>query len=179
MKKDVSHDIEVTERQLSDYLPDPHNANKGSERGGQMIENSLRSLGSGRSLVADSKDVLVAGNKTQGGAINAGLIRVIQVATDGDAIIVHKRRDWDIENEDKPQARQYAYADNRSSALNLEWDAAQIYIDIQSGVDVGNYFTADEVKSIIEGHLDNEVGETSPEATRCPECGQLLLSATT
>ena len=77
--------INVRRRKLSDYKDDPNNANKGSERGNQMIDDSLARVGPGRSLVADANDYLPAGNKTKAAAERAGITEVIEVETDGEA----------------------------------------------------------------------------------------------
>ena len=61
----------VSYKKLSDLTPDSRNANKGSERGNQMIEDSLRQYGAGRSILLDKHGRIVAGNKT---AENAGAI---------------------------------------------------------------------------------------------------------
>ena len=50
---------------ISDLTPDPQNANKGTERGRGMIEDSLRRLGAGRSILVDKHNRVIAGNKTQ------------------------------------------------------------------------------------------------------------------
>jgi hypothetical protein len=46
--------IKVTRRTIDDYKDDPRNANSGSERGNQMVEDSLNTVGPGRSLATDS-----------------------------------------------------------------------------------------------------------------------------
>ena len=83
--------IHVRRRKLTEYKEDPNNANLGSERGNQMLDDSLNQTGPGRSLVADANDYLPAGNKTKAAAERAGITDVIEVETDGDAIIVHVR----------------------------------------------------------------------------------------
>ncbi len=139
----------VTEKTIYDYTPDPSNANKGSEEGQAMIEDSLHEVGPGRSLVADKNDVLAAGNKTQQAALDAGITQVIEVETDGDAIIVHKRRDWDMTKEDGGQARRYAYFDNRASQLSMVWDALQVKADLDAGINLKGIFDDDSMKKLM------------------------------
>lgn len=45
----------VSYKKLSDLTPDSRNANKGSARGNQMIEDSLRQYGAGSTLIACEK----------------------------------------------------------------------------------------------------------------------------
>ena len=54
----MADEIKVRRRKLSEYRPDPSNANAGSERGQFMIESSIEKVGVGRSLVADANDLL-------------------------------------------------------------------------------------------------------------------------
>jgi len=137
----------IVRRKISDYLPDNHNANKGSERGLQMLEDSLSEDGAGRSVVVDGEGRIVAGNKTMEAAQLAGIVEMIEVETEGDAILVHKRKDWNL---DDPQgaARRYAYRDNRVSEVSLTWDANQIAADVAAGVDLSHIFTESELRYV-------------------------------
>jgi DNA modification methylase len=112
----------VTRRKLSEYTPDPNNANQGTERGQYMIDYSIGSVGSGRSLVAAANDVLPIGNHAQQAFVDAGYTDVIEVETDGDVVVVHKRRDW--ASADDPIAKKAALLDNRTSEVGLQWDPA-------------------------------------------------------
>lgn len=144
----MSDNFKVTKRKLTDYIPDMSNANDGSERGLQMIEDSLNQDGAGRSIVADKDGRLPAGNKTLEAAINAGFEDVIEVETDGHALIVHKRRDWDL-TDPKGAARRYAYRDNRASEVSLNWNLEQILADVNAGVDLSHLWTGDELDALL------------------------------
>ncbi|MEL6525846.1 MAG: DNA modification methylase [Chloroflexota bacterium] len=139
----------IRERNLDDYKEDPNNANRGSERGNAMLDDSLEQVGPGRSIVADGNDYVPAGNKTLEAAKRAGITKVIEVETEGDAIIVHKRKDWDLLSEEDKRARLYGYLDNRVAQINLSWDAAQISADIESGIDLGMMFDPGEMALLI------------------------------
>ncbi len=137
----------ITRRKLTDYIPDDSNANAGTERGLQMIENSLHEDGVGRSIVADAQGRIPAGNKTLEAAMNAGITDVIEIETDGNALIVHKRSDWDL-SDPTGAARRYAYRDNRSAEVGLSWDAGQIAADVERGVDLSGMFQDYELSAI-------------------------------
>jgi DNA modification methylase len=113
-------DVTITERHIADYSPDPANARKHTPRNVGVIEDSLQAVGVGRSLVADERDIILAGNATIDAAASAGLTKVIEIETDGDALIVHKRR-----NLNPTQKIQLALADNRSAEL-ATWDEEQL-----------------------------------------------------
>lgn len=141
-------DVKVTERAITDYMPDTHNANKGSERGQAMIESSIGEVGPGRSLVADKNDRLPAGNKTQEAMVNLGITRVIEVETTGDVVIVHKRRDWDLEDPNG-EARRYAYMDNRAGELSMNWDPEVLLQDKNDGFKLEDLFSDHELTDIL------------------------------
>lgn len=165
----MSDDIKVTKRKITDYKSDPNNANKGTERGAQVLDDSIAEVGAGRSLVADKDGHIVAGNKTREAAERAGITEVIEVETDGDAIIVHKRRDWDLLSEDDKRARLYAYFDNRAGQLGLEWSADQIAADVEAGIDLGTMFDPSELAFLIGNDaVYGDENETSSSAERNP-----------
>jgi hypothetical protein len=133
-----------------DVCPDPKNANKGTPRGQQMIEDSLRQFGAGRSILVDRDGVIVAGNKTAETAMALGLpLRVVQ--SDGTAIVAVQRTDLSIAEGDR--ARLLAYSDNRSSQVSLEWELAQVAADIEDGVDLSGMFTEGELAALL-GRVD-------------------------
>lgn len=114
----------IKRKTLADYREDERNANTGTPRGLGVIEDSLNYSGVGRSLVADKNGVLIAGNKTSLAAASAGIENVIEIETDGDALIVHKRRDLDLAHD--ARAKALAIADNRASEVSLQWDDVQL-----------------------------------------------------
>ena len=128
----------IIEKTVFDYIPDDHNANLGTPRGLAMLEDSLSQDGAGRSIVADKNGKIPAGNKTLEAAVNAGIERVIEIETEGDAIIVHKRRDWDLDDP-TGSARRYATRDNQASAVSLVWDANEILKYQEAGADLGMF----------------------------------------
>jgi site-specific DNA-methyltransferase (adenine-specific) len=153
--------INVKRRSIDDYKDDPRNANRGSERGSQMVEDSLNAVGPGRSLVADANDYLPAGNKTKAAAKRAGITEVIEVETDGDAIIVHKRRDWNLLSAEDKRARLYAYFDNQSSAVSLTWDVDVMAQDYADGLDMTMMFDPGELAFNIGNDLVYGAGSQS------------------
>jgi hypothetical protein len=61
-----------------------------------MIENSLRNVGAGRSIVLDKHGKIIAGNKTVENAGAIGLEDVIVVQTDGTKLVAVQRMDLDL-----------------------------------------------------------------------------------
>ncbi len=50
--------------QLADLQSDPHNANRGTDRGREALTRSLREYGAGRAVLIDRHGTVIAGNKT-------------------------------------------------------------------------------------------------------------------
>ena len=109
----------MIETTIESLVPDNLNANKGTEYGQRLIEESLRKFGAGRSILIDKNNRIIAGNKTVENAVNAGLDNVIVVETDGNQIVAVKRRDIDLDSE---KGRELALADNATGKANLSWD---------------------------------------------------------
>lgn len=72
---------------------DPKNANKHSQFGTGLLENSVRDNGFGRSILISDDNVVIAGNGTVEGAAAIGMEKVRVVETDGKEIIAVKRTD--------------------------------------------------------------------------------------
>ena len=108
---------------LTDYKPLTRNPNKGTQRGTGILEQSVRELGAGRSILVDKNGVILAGNHAQEAFVNAGMDDVIEVETDGKQIVVVKRTDLDA---DSSAGKKMAIMDNRTSEQGLAWDAVVV-----------------------------------------------------
>ena len=129
---------------LSELIPDDVNANKGTERGSQMIENSLRNYGAGRSILIDKHGRIIAGNKTAEHAGSIGLEDVIVVKTDGTQLVAVQRTDLDLKTD--KAAKELAIADNRTGQVSLEWDVTALQA---LDVDLGQFWTAEEMDKLL------------------------------
>lgn len=113
----------LIETSIENLVPDNLNANKGTEYGQRLLEDSLRKFGAGRSILIDKNNRIIAGNKTVENAVNIGLDNVIVVETDGNQIVAVRRKDIDLDSE---KGRELALADNATGKANLAWDANAI-----------------------------------------------------
>jgi DNA modification methylase len=136
---------------LSTLIPDGRNSNRGSERGNQMIEDSLRQYGAGRSILIDKHGNIVAGNKTVENAAAIGMDDVIVVQSDGTKLVAVQRTDLDLAD---PRTRQLAVADNRSSQVSLDWDTETLKGLVEDGVDLAPFWTADELAAMWPQTVD-------------------------
>ncbi len=113
----------ITRGKLHDLIQDDRNLNKGTERGQQLIEKSLREFGAGRSILLDKNNRIISGNKTHKNAELAGLDDVIIVETDGTKLVAVKRTDVDL---DTKKGREMALADNATTKADLSWDTEEL-----------------------------------------------------
>ena len=114
---------EIKKAKLKDLIQDDRNLNKGTERGQQLIEKSLRELGAGRSLLLDKNNRIIAGNKTHKNAEALGMDDVIIVETDGTKLVAVKRTDIDL---DSQKGRKMAMVDNVTTQVDLAWDTDEL-----------------------------------------------------
>jgi hypothetical protein len=108
---------------LADIKLDEKNANRGTKRGREFIEGSLKKYGLGRSILLDKDGNVIAGNKTLEAFRAAGGKEIVVVGTQGDALIAVQREDLTI---DSKKGRSLAIADNRASEIDLDWDSEML-----------------------------------------------------
>jgi len=160
--------MELIRKKITDLIPDTQNANKGTERGTGLLEESISTLGMGRSILIDREGRIIAGNKTFEVAGQHGLENVIVVQTKGDEIVAVQRTDLDLELDDR--ARELAYADNRISQVDLVWDDAQIVKDLDAGIDLGKFWFDDELEKfrLDPGFLPVKTSDSIPSPVEFP-----------
>lgn len=154
----------VTRGKLHDLIQDDRNLNKGTERGQQLIEKSLREFGAGRSILLDKNNRIIAGNKTHKNAELAGLDDVIIVETDGTKLVAVKRTDVDL---DTKKGREMALADNATVKVDLQWDTEQLEsvaedfgIDTEEwGVIPETIINPDDFFNSLDNGNENDKGE--------------------
>ena len=131
---------------LVDLRSDPHNANRGTDRGRAALARSLRDYGAGRAVLIDRHGTIIAGNKTveQAKRLNIPL-RVVK--TDGEHLIAVQRDDLDLATD--PRAQALAIADNRVGELDLEWDVDMLKQLQADGLDLSAFWTDDEFATLF------------------------------
>lgn len=148
-------------RSLDDLSLDPSNANKGTDRGSEMVESSLRKYGAGRSIVVDKNGVIIGGNKTFERALAMGL-QMRAIPTKGDELVVVQRLDLDLSKDQK--ARELAIADNRTAEVGLSWDAEML---ASLEIDPSLFWSDEEfevlLKSVDGGEWDEATGSLASE----------------
>jgi len=122
---------------------DPNNARQRTPRSAGIIKASLDKFGPLRSLVGhyddDGKLVIRAGNGTLKEAESLGIKKIRPVVRNRDELVVVVANDLTDE-----QWTEYAIVDNLSSDLS-EWDQVQLKQTHEEEVDLGDWFTAEEI----------------------------------
>jgi site-specific DNA-methyltransferase (adenine-specific) len=101
---------------------DPHNLNKGTERGREHVKQSMELDGFGRPVFAAADGTIIGGNHALQKAREAGINvdEPLVVRSKGDRLVVHVRED--IPSADDPRFTRMGINDNRSSQLNFNPD---------------------------------------------------------
>lgn len=145
---------EVRIAQLSELKQDENNANAGSERGQEMIEDSFRSYGAGRSLVLDKNGTILCGNHSAVAAASIGMDEVVIVPSDGTKIVAVQRMDLDAND---PKAKELAMADNRTTQVGLTWDSEVLKkFREDENIDTDKFFTPMEFEFFTGEEISEE-----------------------
>lgn len=163
--------------QATDYTPDPHNPNLHTPRGQHVVETSMGEDGFARPVAASADGTIVAGNMSYEVAGRLFEKPLVEIETDGDVPIVHRRRD--VKDAQSVRGRRLAVADNRAGEVSLTWSAAEIAALREQGEDIlGSFFREHEVKMILAfaglgvetpGEFP-EVGDNIAYDFACPKC---------
>jgi DNA methylase len=144
-------------KSLDALVPDRANRRLHPQRNQEMVEASLRSVGTGRSIVIDEDDVILAGNGVTAAALAAGITTVRVVESSGDELIAVRRRGLTAE-----QKRALALYDNRTAEL-AEWDIDGLRSDVDAGLELQPFWTHEEESALLAKHL--RAGHTDPDET--------------
>lgn len=157
---------------MDDLKFDKCNANKGTGRGKELLEQSIRELGAGRSILTDKDGNVIAGNKTLEAARKAGL-KVRVITTSRDELVVVQREDLDL-TDNAGEARRLAYLDNRVAEIDLQWDAEVIAADAEI-LDFDTLgFLDKELQSLLLGADSNLRAETTDPAELVEQADKLI-----
>ena len=138
---------QVQTASLKDLTADKRNANKGTKRGAEMVEDSLRTYGAGRSILLDKHGAIIAGNKTAEGAAAIGLENVVVVKTDGKQLVAVQRMDLDLSTD--KAAKELAIADNRAGQVSLTWDTDVLKQLEGEDVALDKFWTETELEALF------------------------------
>lgn len=152
---------------------DRRNANKGSERGRDAIEHSIREFGFADAGTLDKNNTIIGGNKRTEVAGEIGMDEAIIVDVDGTKPVFIRRNDLSLDDPNDDRARRLAYALNRSQEVSLTWDVEQLLADAQSGIDLSGMFSQNELDEMLAGLTPPMAGaNTDPQIDKAEELRQ-------
>ena len=157
---------------IQDLNKDPKNARVRTDRSAKLISDSLEKFGTGRSIVIDENNTIIAGNGTIEGAKAAGLKKIKVIETSGDEIIAVKRT-----NLTEDQKVGLAIADNRSSDLS-DWDRS-VLEELTMDYDLKPFFEEEDLEELLgsgeikdfEGSKEHGEADFNEFDNTCPRCG--------
>jgi len=129
---------------IKDLVPDPNNRRKHTPRNVGMIVEALHKVGTGRSIVIDENNEVLAGNATIEAAGEAGITDLKVVEAKGSELVAVRRTGLS-----EAQKRDLALYDNRTGEL-AEWDVGQLLKDAEDGLDLSPFFYEDELADLLE-----------------------------
>jgi hypothetical protein len=130
-------------KHIKDLIPDPKNRRKHTPRNVGMIVDALQKVGSGRSIVIDENNEVLAGNATIEAAGEAGITKLKVIDATGNEIVAVRRTGLTTD-----QKRDLAIYDNRTGEL-ADWDVEQLLEDADVGVDLSLFFREDELQDLV------------------------------
>lgn len=152
---------------------DVRNVRVHDQRNKEAINNSLKELGAGRSILIDSENVIIGGNGVYQEAEELGLpVKVIE--SDGSELIAIKRTDLKT---DDAKRKALAIADNRTNDLSGFDDAkvAEMFAELEDFAGAAG-FSPEEIEVLGKTEEDMEHTEMpdDPEKGEIPFAEELL-----
>lgn len=133
----MAESAKTYESTIDELRFDDKNFNRHTERGMQMLKDSVGDNGFGRSVLVDKDNRIIAGNGIVETAGKLGKKSIRVVETNGDELVVVKRTDLTL---DSKQGREMALADNAAAAVDLDWnEEAMQEMQARFDVDFGKY----------------------------------------
>lgn len=147
-------------KSIRDVRPQRRNANLHTQRGLGLLEDSIQKDGwIGAITVAADGETFDGSARVEVGA-GAGFEDAIVVESDGTKPVIVKRTD--IESADDPKAQRLGIAANRVAQVDLSWDAEVLAELADSGVELDDLFSADEITELLNGvERDGEIYDIS------------------
>lgn len=163
-------------KSIRDVRPQRVNANRHTQRGLGLLEDSIQQLGwIGAITVAADGETFDGSARVEVGA-SAGFEDAIVVESDGSKPIIHRR--IDIPTADDPKARELGIRANRVAQVDLDWDADILKGLAEEGVKLDDLFTADEFMELVHdvpafepASIDEQGRLDEKKKCTCPECG--------
>lgn len=145
----------LSDDRLDKFRPQRRNSNKHTQRGGGMLEASMRQYGYVAPMTAAADGEIIDGSARIETSATVFGDDVLVVHHDGTKPVIMVRDD--IASADTPEARAISVAANRIAQVNLEYDAEVILGDLQAGVDLSGLWFEHELDAMLNGLAGEDV----------------------
>ena len=135
-------------KELDELIEDPENPRFHNDRNIEMITDSIKSVGFGRSIVLDETNTVRAGNGTLKAAKRAGLKKVRIIDIEGDEVVALRRKNLTDE-----QKKLLALFDNRAGEL-AGWNLA--VLKSLPDAERKKFFDDKSFRALIKANMVNE-----------------------
>ena len=155
---------------MAELKYDPRNYRIHTDKNKRLIKKSLEDCGTGRSILLDKNDVIIAGNGVYEQALELGLkVRIVE--SDGNELIAIRRTDLSTEDE---KSKLLARADNHTSDTSM-FDFAAVVEDF--GIDeLGDWeleLPFDDMPTDVDRFFEGaDKVENKRKTMICPHCGK-------
>lgn len=139
---------QVKRGKLSDFRPQKNNANVHTERGLKMLDDSYSEVGYVAPITAAADGEILDGSARLERAFNHFPDDALVIHHDGKKPVIMVRDD--IPRADTPQAKKISYGANRTGEVDLSWDSEAILADQNAGLDLGQFWSDDELDALEE-----------------------------
>lgn len=166
-----------TIKTIRDLKPQSKNANKHTQRGLGLLEDSMQSRGWIGAMTAAADGEVFDGSARLETAAGVGLEDAIVVESDGSRPVVLIRTD--IKSAEDPKAKLLAVEANRIAQIDFAPDVDVLAELVGDGIDLSDLYTADEFTALandsaipdVEFKEYTEDVENEVKYCECPNCG--------
>jgi len=137
----------IQKGKLSTFRPQENNANKHTERGLGMLSRAYSEVGYVAPMTAAADGEIIDGSARLETAVDQFGDEAIVIHHDGQRPIIMVRDD--IPSADTPEAKAISYGANRIAQVDLDFDPAVIFADMQAGVPVADFWTDAELAELL------------------------------
>lgn len=147
MSNTHAQDEQIVHATLDALTPDGRNPNRHSKRGREVLQKSVRKFASREAGTLDRHGNIVGGNNRAQVYAELGLDEITIVKADASRPVFIQYDDLDLTDPQNP-ARELSVALNRAAQLSIDFDPEVLAQLVDEGVELGEYFDADELGAI-------------------------------
>lgn len=143
---------QIKNGKLSQFRPAEQNANLHTQRGLKLLTKAMGDVGYVAPITVAADGETIDGSARLETAFETFGDEALVIRHDGTKPVVMVRED--IPNARTPEAKRIAYEANRIAQIDLSWDVSQLLADYESGLDLTDLWSDQEMAALLEGAAD-------------------------